>query len=189
MGFVNSFPDEAGNNGFPGTNYANACGSDNWVAPDGTQTKMFKSCWQIEEDIPKCQALGKKVLASLGGDAHANKIASLDSAKKFADFLWGSFGPSQDDEIKLFPRPFGISTVVDGFDLDIENGGSFGYAALVNELRAVAGPTPLVISAAPQCNIPDPQLADAIKNSIIDYVYATLIPFLRPSTDWLTRCL
>ena len=131
---------------------------------------MFTSCWQIEEDIPKCQALGKKVLASLGGDAHGNKIASTQSAKKFADFLWGSFGPVQDPSLKQFPRPFGVSTVVDGFDLDIENGGGFGYADLVNELRSQAGATPIVVSAAPQCFTPDPQLGDAIKNSLIDYV-------------------
>lgn len=170
VGFVNSFPDEAGNNGYPGTNYANACGGAFWVAPDGTQTKMFTSCWQIEEDIPKCQALGKKILASIGGHAPNNKINNAASARNFAKFLWGSFGPLVDPDLIQFPRPFGKSVVVDGFDLDIENGGGVGYADLVNELRTLAGPQPLIISAAPQCFTNDPQLSDAIQNSIIDYV-------------------
>jgi chitinase len=170
VGFVNTFPDEAGNNGYPGTNYANACGGAFWVAPDGTQTKMFTSCWQIEEDIPKCQALGKKILASIGGHSPGNKISNSNSAKNFAKFLWGSFGPLVDPDLIQFPRPFGKSVVVDGFDLDIESGGGVGYADLVNELRTLAGPQPLIISAAPQCFTPDPQLGDAIKNSIIDYV-------------------
>lgn len=169
IGFVNSFPDEDGNNGFPGTNYANACGGE-WTAPDGTQTKMFTSCWQIEEDIPKCQALGKKILASLGGHAPNNKITSKESAIKFAQFLWASYGPLVDPTLTQFPRPFGKSVVVDGFDLDIENGGGFGYADVVNELRRLAGSQPLIISAAPQCFTNDPQLADAIQNSVIDYV-------------------
>merc|ERR1712000_707751 len=69
IGFVNTFPDQAGNNGYPGTNYANACGSPYWIAPDGTQTKMFTTCYQLAEDIPICQAAGKKILVSLGGDS------------------------------------------------------------------------------------------------------------------------
>ncbi|EXJ93574.1 hypothetical protein A1O1_01966 [Capronia coronata CBS 617.96] len=173
IGFVNTFPDQTdGNNGYPGTNYGNACGSPYWVAPDGTQTEMFTTCTQIAEDIPICQALGKKILVSLGGASSGNFIASAASAKEFADFLWGSYGPPQDTTETLYPRPFG-QTIVDGFDLDIESGGSFGYADLVNEFRALfAGQSKqYYISSAPQCVVPDAHLADAIANSDIDYVF------------------
>ncbi|KAG9776762.1 Endochitinase A1 [Exophiala dermatitidis] len=172
IGFVNTFPDHSGNNGYPGTNYANACGSPYWVAPDGTQTKMFTECWQIAEDIPVCQALGKKILASIGGDTAGNTISSTTSAKDFADFLWGAYGPPQDTTETLYPRPFG-QNVVDGFDLDIESGGGFGYADLVTELRSkfASQSKQYYISAAPQCDVPDPQLANAIQNADFDYIF------------------
>ncbi|KIX09252.1 uncharacterized protein Z518_00331 [Rhinocladiella mackenziei CBS 650.93] len=170
IGFVNVFPDQE--NG-PGTNYANACGGDYWVAPDGTQTQMFKTCYQIAEDIPKCQQMGKKIFASIGGASPGNFIASTDSAKAFADFLWGSFGPLQDPDLIQFPRPFGTDVIVDGFDLDIESGSNFGYADLVNELRAkfVGQPKTYYISSAPQCVVPDSHLGDAIANAPFDYVF------------------
>ncbi|EXJ91530.1 hypothetical protein A1O3_00078 [Capronia epimyces CBS 606.96] len=174
IGFVNVFPDQAGaNNGYPATNYGNACGSPYWVAPDGTQTEMFTSCWQIAEDIPVCQALGKKILVSIGGDSPGNFIASSQSAKDFADFLWGAYGPPQDTTQTLYPRPFGVDVVVDGFDLDIESGGPFGYADLVTELRSlfVGQPKQYYISSAPQCIVPDAHLADAIQNAEFDYVF------------------
>ncbi|OQV06459.1 hypothetical protein CLAIMM_11021, partial [Cladophialophora immunda] len=136
IGFVNVFPDQTGG---PGTNYGNACGSVTWKAPDGTQTNVYTTCDQIAEDIAVCQAIGKKIFASIGGEASGNFIASSDSAKAFADFLWGSFGPLQDPTLVQYPRPFGLNTVVDGFDLDIESG--------------------------------DAHLDDAIKNSVIDYVF------------------
>ncbi|KAL2424386.1 Endochitinase A1 [Exophiala dermatitidis] len=172
IGFVDTFPDHSGNNGYPGTNYANACGSPYWVAPDGTQTKMFTECWQIAEDIPVCQALGKKILASIGGDTAGNTISSTTSAKDFADFLWGAYGPPQDTTETLYPRPFG-QNVVDGFDLDIESGGGFGYADLVTELRSkfASQSQQYYISAAPQCVVPDPQLANAIQNADFDYIF------------------
>ena len=178
IGFVNVFPDQSGANGYPGTNYGNACGGDLWVAPDGTQTQMFKNCPQIEEDIPVCQALGKKIFASIGGASGGNFIASATSAADFADFLWGSFGPAQDDDYYSYPRPFGISVTVDGFDLDIESGSNFGYDDLVNELRSKfeGQPKQYYISSAPQCITPDSHLGEAIQNAAFDYVYEAKTP-------------
>lgn len=171
---MNIFPDQEGG---PGTNYGSACGGTLWTAPDGTQTQVFETCYQIAEDIPKCQAMGKKVLASIGGASPGNFIASTESAKAFADFLWGSFGPLQDPTLKQYPRPFGSAVTVDGFDLDIESGGDFGYADLVNELRTLfAGQSEKTyyISSAPQCVVPDSHVGDAIKNAPFDYVYETI---------------
>lgn len=173
IGFINVFPDEAGANGYPGANFGNACGGDMWVAPGGKQTQMFVNCWQIEEDIPKCQALGKKVLLSIGGDSPGEGISSTGSAQSFADFLWGAFGPLQDDTLTQFPRPFGKDVIIDGFDLDIESGTDFGYADLVNELRAkfATSSKTFYISSAPQCVTPDSHLSTAIANADFDYVY------------------
>ena len=174
IGFVNVFPDQQ--NG-PGTNFGNACGSDLWKTPDGKQTQVLTYCSQIEEDIKTCQAMGKKIFASIGGaEPGGNFLASADSAKNFADFLWGSFGPLQDATLTQFPRPFGSSTIVDGFDLDIESGPDSFYSDLVNELRAkfATSTGTYYISAAPQCVVPDAHLDDAIMHSSIDYLYECL---------------
>jgi chitinase len=172
IGFVNIFPDQAGG---PGNNYGNACGSDLWVSPDGKQTQMLTTCSQIADDIQTCQQAGKKIFVSIGGaEPGGNFLASSDSAKAFADFLWGSYGPVQDPTLKQFPRPFG-NTVVDGFDLDIESGADSFYSDLVNELRAKFATDPTgktyEISAAPQCVVPDAHLDEAIMNSDIDYLF------------------
>lgn len=135
---------------------------------------MFTSCWQIAEDIPVCQAAGKKILVSLGGDSPGNFIASPASAQAFADFLWGAYGPPQDTTETAFPRPFGTDVIVDGFDLDIESGTDAFYSDLVNELRAkftTYSAKRFYISGAPQCVVPDAHLDSAIKNSEFDYVY------------------
>jgi chitinase len=174
IGFVNVFPDQQ--NG-PGSNYGNACGSPAWVSPSGEQTQMLTYCSQIEEDIKVCQAAGKKIFASLGGDSPGNLLASADSARSFADFLYGTFGPQVDPTHTLFPRPFG-DTVIDGVDLDIESGPPDFYSDLVNELRTkfAGSGRSFQVSAAPQCFAPDaPQFAEshlqlAIANSAIDYL-------------------
>lgn len=47
-------------------------------------------------------------------------------------------------------RPFG-DAVLDGFDFDIEGGGSTGYATLATKLKSLAGSKEMLITAAPQC--------------------------------------
>lgn len=79
------------------------------------------------EDIPICQAAGKKVLLSIGGSTPDNQeLLSTESAIGFAEFLWASFGPVEDTWVAWGgPRPFG-NVSVDGFDFDIEHNGGFG---------------------------------------------------------------
>lgn len=169
IGFVNKFPDETGD-GVPGANFGNACGGY-WTDPQTNKTtQMFSDCYQIAEDIPVCHAAGKKILLSLGGDSPNEAISSTSSADAFAKFLWGAFGPV--DATFNGPRPFGAN-VIDGFDLDIESGNGLYFSELVNELRALAAAdsTTILISGAPQCPIPDAHLADAISNSMFDYLY------------------
>ena len=73
-------------------------------------------------DIKTCQKKGKTILLSLGGAAGAYGFANDKDAVAFADTLWATFGGGKSES-----RPFG-DAVVDGFDLDIEGGGSTGYA-------------------------------------------------------------
>lgn len=132
IGFVNTFPDSPDSEltGWPGTNFGNQCdGSVYYV--NGKPTGLLKNCHQIVEDIPLCQAAGKKIFLSLGGASPATGqyIHSEESAVAFAEWLWGAFGPVDSayvsDEV---PRPF-HDIVFDGFDFDIEWGTGLGASS------------------------------------------------------------
>lgn len=58
---------------------------------------------------------------SLGGANGVYGFANDADAESFADTLWNIFGAGESDT-----RPFG-DAIIDGFDLDIEGGGSTGY--------------------------------------------------------------
>lgn len=181
IAFVNVFPDESGTNGYPGTNFGNACGGT-YTTPDGQSSQLLGPCASIEADIKYCQARGKKILLSLGGGASLGVfIETTASAESFADFLWGAFGTQQAEWVaEGKPRPFGDASV-DGFDFDIESSASvvgsqklsFGYGDMVNRLRgwfATAFPSRFYISGAPQCIVPDAHLADALASSYFDFL-------------------
>ena len=173
---MNVFPGQSGANGYPGTNFGNACNPP-YATNNNATTQLLASCPTIAAGIQKCQANGKKILLSLGGASPDNYIADDASAASFAEFLWNAFGP-----VPLSwngPRPFG-DAVVDGFDFDIESSASHmqvgpdnGYAAMVTRLRELfasdIGHT-YYVSAAPQCVIPDAHLANAIQNSFFDFM-------------------
>ncbi|PKX96667.1 class III chitinase ChiA1 [Aspergillus novofumigatus IBT 16806] len=171
IGFINYFPDMSPGH-WPGSNFGNQCDGSYYVTKDGVVTKLLSGCHQIMEDIPICQAAGKKVLLSIGGAYPPDQsILSKDSAVAFATFLWGAFGPVA--EGWEGPRPFG-NVVVDGFDFDIEHNGGFGYATMVNTFRQYFNQVPerkFYLSAAPQCIIPDAQLSDAILNAAFDFIW------------------
>ncbi|KAH7126716.1 glycoside hydrolase superfamily, partial [Dendryphion nanum] len=183
VGFVNYFPKKVGD--YPGTNFANACSGTNYNNTDGTESKLLNSCPGIGPGIKKCQANGKKVLLSIGGGyPHDYYLPSVEVAKYFAEFLWGAFGPQTAKWVRDGkPRPFG-DAVFDGFDLDIEASEEpnppfadykwANYAAFVTHLKKELFPKALgqyYISGAPQCVIPDARLADAIQNSLFDFIF------------------
>ncbi|KAF9885651.1 hypothetical protein FE257_012742 [Aspergillus nanangensis] len=174
IGFINEFPDQDPITHWPASNFGNQCNGE-FYEWNGVQTKLLSGCHQLMEDIPICQAAGKKIFLSLGGASPATqKILSHESALAFADFLWASFGPVEESWIEWGgPRPFGNITF-DGFDFDIEHNGDFGYADMVNRLREHFAEVPdrtFYISGAPQCALPDAQLSDAITNSPFDFVW------------------
>ncbi|KAI2085927.1 Chitinase 2 [Ophidiomyces ophidiicola] len=172
VGFINVFPDQ-GPGGWPGSNFGNQCADTYYYTEDNKKTKLLNGCYQIMEDLPKCKALGKTILLSLGGGAVNDfyQIESEKSAVNFADFLWGAFGPVKPDW--KGPRPFG-NTAVDGFDFDIEKGSSYGYSVMVKRFRyhfAQDSQKKYYISAAPQCIMPDAHLGNAMSNSEFDFIF------------------
>ncbi|KAJ5099591.1 hypothetical protein N7532_006592 [Penicillium argentinense] len=129
LGFINVFPTAVGD--WPGSNFGNQC--------DGTLyegTELLKGCHQIWEDIPVCKAMGKTILLSIGGDTAYQNIPTHEVAEWFADFLWYSFGPPNQNS--SFPRPFQDNTI-DGFDFDIEHDGGYGKTVSPGEHIPAAG--------------------------------------------------
>ncbi|KAH3686420.1 hypothetical protein WICPIJ_002599 [Wickerhamomyces pijperi] len=160
---VLSFLNDFGSNGELGLNFANQCGN---TFPGSTQLK----CDQIAADIKTCQDNGKKVLLSLGGVFGSYGFSSDAEGTAFAQTLWDAFGEGSNDSVL---RTFGTS-VVDGFDLDIENGSSTGYLALVKQLRtifAASGSKQYYISTSPQCAFPDASVGDALTNGDVDFAF------------------
>lgn len=192
IGFVNVFPDQDPNN-TPGSNFANSCSPGAYYkTSSGATTSFLVGCDDIAQGIQTCHQNNKKVLISLGGAYPTNQfITNTTTANYFADYLWGAFGPQTTAWTNAGnPRPFG-SQVVDGFDFDIESDyGSGvvpkdqagnpvpnykfqGYAQMITKLRsnAAAANTPILISGAPQCVVPDAHLNYAIANSYFDFLF------------------
>ncbi|KAF9474306.1 chitinase [Pholiota conissans] len=150
-----------GKGGMPVLDLANICsqGSNNFPGTD------LADCSFMASDIQKCQARGKIVTISLGGGTAKVGFSSDSQAASFAHTIWNMFldGPM---------RPFG-SAVLDGVDLDIENGPSAFYNTFVNTLRSLAqhAKKRYYVTAAPQCPFPDAELGNALNSAFFDAVY------------------
>lgn len=153
LSFVNAFPTLQ-------VNFANQCGL--------TFDNGLLHCPTIGEDIAYCQAQGKKVLLSLGGQLGDYGFTSDAEATEFATTLWNKFGGGEDPE-----RPFDTA-VVDGFDLDIEHGSTVGYPALVTALKAkyaTDASKSYYVSASPQCVFPDASLGETLSSVALDFIF------------------
>ncbi|KAL6454840.1 CHT1 Chitinase 1 [Candida maltosa Xu316] len=122
----------------------------------------------IGPDIKSCQAQGKIILLSLGGESGSYGFTSDSQATQFASTLWSTFGEGTGSS----NRPFG-DAVVDGFDFDIENKDQTGYAALATQLRKYfsTGSKPYYLSAAPQCPYPDASVGDLMSQVDLDFAF------------------
>ncbi|KAF9024946.1 class III chitinase [Hymenopellis radicata] len=150
--------------GLPEINLANSCNSVDDGVFSGTS---LANCQSMASDIKTCQAAGKIITLSLGGATGAATFSSDAQAETFAQTVWDLFlGGSSST------RPFG-DAVLDGLDLDIEGGGSTGFAAFVTKIRSLsasAGKT-YYITAAPQCVFPDAYLGSVISAVGFDAIY------------------
>ncbi|KAI8339164.1 glycoside hydrolase superfamily [Chlamydoabsidia padenii] len=154
---VLSFLCEFNLGGLPVLDFAGAC----TTKFDGTK---LLHCPSIAKDIKTCQSRGKKILLSLGGASGSYGFDSDDEATDFAQTLYDMFGGGDHKY-----RPFD-DAVIDGFDFDIEGGGSTGYATLSKALKSLSGGD-LLITGAPQCPFPDAMLNNALNNGMFDAVF------------------
>lgn len=166
---TNTFPvafltEAFGEGGLPSIDLANICNDNDNATFPGTQ---LPNCSSLASDIEACQAAGKIVTLSIGGATGAVSFTSDSEAETFADTIWNIFLGGTSDT-----RPFG-SAVLDGIDLDIEGGGSTGYAAFVTRIRSHASTASksYFITAAPQCPFPDANLGAVINAVGFDAVY------------------
>ncbi|KAJ6489734.1 glycoside hydrolase family 18 protein [Mycena sanguinolenta] len=144
IAFVDSF-----SGGVPDLNLGNTCDDNGSTG----------NCATLAAGIEACQAMGKIVTLSLGGESLTTGFASDTDAINFATTIWNRFlGGSGGGH-----RPFG-SAVLDGVDLDIESGTNTGYAAFATQIRSLwAGASkPYYLSAAPQCFFPDAWVGSAL---------------------------
>nr|QED08873.1 endochitinase 18.13 [Trichoderma koningiopsis] len=106
--------------------------------------------------IKACQAAGKLVILSMGGDVNDSQVTlSGDSqGQAVADMIWNLFlGGTATPTL----RPFG-TVKLDGVDFDNETGNPTGYLAMTQRFRSnFAKDTSkrYYLTAAPQCPFPD----------------------------------
>ncbi|KAF7867175.1 hypothetical protein EAF04_005259 [Stromatinia cepivora] len=194
LAFMNVFP--AQGDGYPAENFGNACYGQPIFTPgpgyplndvDTSKDQLYVQCPGIQEGIPYCQSLGKKILLSLGGASNTYQLTGVADGEYFADFLWGSYGPFKQswlDNGGIRPMDGGyygtdpdIHIDIDGFDFDIEiapTDSSEGYIAMINRLREHFTENPskkYFISGAPQCPLPEPNMGAMIAGAQFDLLW------------------
>ncbi|KAF2721359.1 glycoside hydrolase family 18 protein, partial [Polychaeton citri CBS 116435] len=140
--------------GYPSIDFGPGCTGPN--ARQQQQAPGLSNCTALAPEITGCQALGKKILVSLGGYVANTSFSSEAQTQQFSATLWGLFGPDTVEHPDL--RPFGPDVVVDGFDIDNENHNTTFYNAFARSLREQYRTDPsktYYLSAAPQCPLPD----------------------------------
>lgn len=124
VGFINTSPENAGQSGYPGDNFAAHCWAG-YYSDNGIESELLNDCPYLVPGIEICQKeYGKKVLLSIGGytEDGSYSISSYENGVEFATFIWGAFGPYTEtwgDQ----PRPFDSAdshVAVDGYDFDLE---------------------------------------------------------------------
>nr|QDQ29859.1 acidic endochitinase-like protein [Siraitia grosvenorii]QEE82231.1 acidic endochitinase [Siraitia grosvenorii] len=133
-------------------------------------------CAKLGEEIRSCQALGVKVLLSIGGGAGRYTLNSTDDAMSVAVYLWNNFLGGESSF-----RPLG-DAVLDGVDFVIESGSSEHWDTLAKGLEKYSElGKKIYLSAAPQCPFPDP-LQPALNTGLFDYVWVQF--YNNPSCDY-----
>lgn len=177
MTVINAFPSVVGS--YPGSNHANACGSEVYYDPVlKKDSKLYSSCPGVGDAITACQKSGKKVMLSLGGGWPTDYyLPSPEVAKWTAQFLIGAYGPPTAAwKAAGRPRPFG-DAVVDGFDLDLEAqtydmpSAEYIYKNYDVFGKYVKSNSKMLLSAAPQCVVPDVRISPVLKAVPFDFIF------------------
>ncbi|KAI9893895.1 MAG: hypothetical protein M1814_005448 [Vezdaea aestivalis] len=155
---------------YPSINFGALC-------PAMTSQQKFlapglSNCSQLVPQIQACQAVGKKVLLSIGGRAAGGNISlsSANAANIAATQLWNLFGAGTGEDWRL--RPFGNLTL-DGFDIAPSNSQPAYLEVLGQVLKQLYTTDPsksYYLSSSPSCPIPDPSIPTALQQ-ICDWLF------------------
>ncbi|CAI6330371.1 unnamed protein product [Periconia digitata] len=169
LGFVRSF---TGTAGYPTIDFGSSnCNEtrrqDEAVAPG------LAVCTKLGQQVKRCQKMGKRVFLSIGGSSSNTSFnggnAGRNEAKEAAKSMWNLFGGGTDSPLL---RPFGQDVVIDGYDIDHEQGSSENYDVFISRLRSLAntGAKPTYISTAPLCKLAGPDSTRATL-ALVDFVF------------------
>ncbi|KAF7512573.1 hypothetical protein GJ744_000834 [Endocarpon pusillum] len=178
LAFVNKL--STGPAGYPTLNMGPRC----WAASSAQVNEGATGLIDCVSDgfarqVKTCQESGKKVLLSIGGavDYSDTTIVSEEDAVRIADNIWNLFGGGgMDNETIMAIRPFG-DVIVDGFDIDNEDGSTLYWPTLISTLRTYfqtsqpSYPKPYYLSAAPQCPRPDASIPLSSMRTAIDFIF------------------
>ncbi|KAK6354840.1 hypothetical protein TWF696_003972 [Orbilia brochopaga] len=185
VSFVTAFK---GKSNYPIINLSDQCGGYLPLAEDPKKKTMtdILNCPDIGTKITQCQALGKKILLSLGGATYtAPGWPDAASARSSANEIWAMFGPYKNPPFKY--RPFG-NAVVDGFDLDFESlNNRPNTNVFAQQLRGLFGQDKsrqYLLTAAPQCPQPDQTLDQALTAVAFDAVFIQFYNNACQATSW-----
>lgn len=135
-------------------------------------TGAGSECDDLAAAITTCQDAGVTVLLSIGGASGAYSLQSQEEAEEIGQYLWESYANSGNTTVE---RPFG-DAFVNGWDFDIEvnDGSSQYYQYMISTLRSNFASDPdntYLITGAPQCPIPEPNMGVIIGNSTFDRLW------------------
>ncbi|KAF9984511.1 Chitinase 1 [Mortierella antarctica] len=121
----------------------------------------------MAQDIKFCQSQGKAVILSIGGASGSYAIGDSAAGQAFAKTIWDMFlGGSSET------RPF-EDAILDGVDLDLEDGATQGYVGFLETLRdSFAGSSrQYYITGAPQCPMPNRWFEPMMVSSWFDMLF------------------
>lgn len=161
-----------GPGGYPTVGFGPSCGGSNSEQAAAGATGLV-SCPTLGSEITQCQQqYGKVILLSMGGYLADSNFTSAGQATTFANTVWNLFGAGTALSSAL--RPFG-NAIVDGFDIDNEDGLPQYYVDFATELRRLyvgaGGTRKFYLSAAPQCPRPDASIPEQLMQTLADFVF------------------
>ncbi|XP_038904131.1 acidic endochitinase-like [Benincasa hispida] len=153
-------------------------------------------CTKFTQEIKSCQALGIRIMLSIGGGAGKYNLHNFTEATNFSIYLWNNFLGGQSNS-----RPL-TDVVFDGVDITNDRSSWDNWSKLGEELRKLYEKqgNKFYLSAAPQCSsldssshlIPQPVIFDYISvqffgdNLICQYVNGRFEGFWKFWNDWKT---
>ncbi|KAF1975597.1 glycoside hydrolase, partial [Bimuria novae-zelandiae CBS 107.79] len=163
LGFVRSFTDTGG---YPTIDFAHQ-------PANASAAPGLAVCKEFGQRVKQCQQQGKNIFVSISDSASNTTFAVGKKGRKEAQgaagMMWNLFGEGKGS---LLLRPFGPNVVVDGFNLDHEQGSFDNHDVFISRLRSYRNTAskPIFISAAPVCTLTNRITPEAVI-VLVDFIF------------------